>query len=449
MPSASTAIDDVTVPIPYIRRGSSKYVPGTTEYIYFEEVTSVVRKRRGTPTTARASETQTQPPIAITDYEEVITEEKKRKKTLTIYRKDESQGEDAEHFFEAFSDLRSELSQDWTKISAAKTNDATRLFEATDKMMDGVAHNLWVGQIQKYDNERLTTTSRVKDRTWEAYKIIMAKFITEDLFIGSEDAYAEQRQYMIIRTKPLSMSPSQWWNRIETIQNYLPYMIKSMDAYKGWVDIDGWKGWWVHGALRPYEVLQILEVKCPDAWTEQRRKVCFHPKTAKELVSWYEVLWATEQNNRNQGLRSHKSKMNRRNKNEDRSRHRDKFSRFNDSERRSRHYDRDKSSLGPSKKSNIVGKRYNKRQYQPYQKQVDKNSKQDKQRDEAYVIDSESQSDSDESLHKATAELYAMSFNEDDDQSSQSSANSEKSQDYHRPSHRTHQRRGRRGGRCG
>ena len=107
-------------------------------------------------------------------------------------------------------------------------------------------------------------------------------------------------------------------------------------------------------------------------------------------------------------------------------------------------------SLGSSPKSY---KKYDKKSYRK-----DK----DKKRDDAYVYEDDhlspserSYSSGDESsLDRANAELYAMSFNDDESVSLKSSASSDRSRErhhphhhYHQQAHRTHTRRGRKGGR--
>jgi len=122
---------DRAAPLPYLRRGDPTYVPEKVEYIYYTTIKVEKEKEitdaNGITTTVKETETQQQ----------------KKKVYLQIYRQEPTRGEDIEHFFEAFLHLQRELDNIWTTTSAAKANDATTLFAAFGRSLDGPALKLW------------------------------------------------------------------------------------------------------------------------------------------------------------------------------------------------------------------------------------------------------------------------------------------------------------------
>jgi len=222
---------------------------------------------------------------------EEIRETKKQKVNLKVYS--QSTYEDAEHFFDAFQHLQSEMSEVYSAASSAKTKDASTLFKAMDNMLDGVAYTEWKDVLDP------TTAPKRTGQTWEDFKVCVATFICTKV-VRKEDAYNRQRQYMLQRMKPIGQPVDRWWLRMQTLNRYLPYLIPNMEILKKWCPNTDFSKWWIDGSLSEQELKTIVTTRVPDSWTEKLREVDVGRKirdnsTTNDLVDYFETLQQLEQ----------------------------------------------------------------------------------------------------------------------------------------------------------
>lgn len=168
-----TIESDTTVPIPYARENHV-----ITQKVKFTIVVETETTRKITRVEADGS-TETTVETAVTDKDKVIE--------LLTYK--HSAEEDVEHFFEAFEHLRKVLHVQWTDVS-----------QAMDAMLEGNANQEW-----------MTVLSEQPNRTWEAFKKTVGKFITTTIL--PEDGYSRQLNYVQERHKPMTLTSASWWAR--------------------------------------------------------------------------------------------------------------------------------------------------------------------------------------------------------------------------------------------
>ena len=203
--------------------------------------------------------------------------------------------EDCEHFFEAFEKLQTELQGEWEAARQAKTRDARILFKAFDQLVTGNANSEW------HD-----TMANETKRDWETFKTLVAQFICT--VVLSDDAYNWQVQYMLDFTKPLSLTSMQWWLRIETLNHYLRYFFKSLNAYKLEFPKGDFTQWWTQGGLSNADLKRIVMTKIPMSWQMELRKQDLghsfrDTKTTEDLIDYFTTLENLEQIGRQRGLR--------------------------------------------------------------------------------------------------------------------------------------------------
>lgn len=232
------------VPLSYIHSKDS-FVPNTVKFTYMKSVETVkiiahARAITGVPT--------------ITSDKETYTSDQPAKIYLKTYS--HTTKEDCEHFFEAFEKLKKELRTEWDKSKVVMTNDATVLFEAFDEMLTGVVANAqWNGVL-----------GMESSRTWAMFKAKVAEFITTKVL--PEDAYSRQVSFMRERSKPRSLTAKDWWSRIQTLNQYLPYFFTTIDEFKEHYPTETFRSWWVTGGLTELELKQIVTTRAPKAWQD-------------------------------------------------------------------------------------------------------------------------------------------------------------------------------------
>ena len=190
--------------------------------------------------------------------------------------------EDCEHFFEAFEKLQTKLQGEWEAARQAKTRDARILFKAFDQPVTGNANSEW------HD-----TMANETKRDWETFKTLVPQYIyTVEM---PNDAYNRQVQYMLERFKPLSLTSKQWWLRIETLNRYLQYFFKSLNAYKLECSKGDFTQWWMQGGLSNADLKLIVMTKIPMSWQMELRKqdlghsFC-DTKTTDDLIDYFTTL---------------------------------------------------------------------------------------------------------------------------------------------------------------
>ena len=239
-----TAMDCI---IPYQRKAVCvDFKPEDTKFSFEQEVESTKKT------------TRTDAAGQVTVTEETSIEMKTKKVTLKTYG--QSDKEDCEHFFEALERLKRELRPQWETASEAKDRDAAVLFDAIDQMLIGTANSEW--------HDVLATSS---DRDWEAFKTLVAKFITTKVL--PEDAYNRQIIYMQERRKPYKLSVRAWWLRMQTMDRYLPYFIPDKETLKRLRPKADFSKWWVEGSLSEEDKKRIILTKVPREWQDELKRV--------------------------------------------------------------------------------------------------------------------------------------------------------------------------------
>jgi len=102
--------------------------------------------------------------------------------------------EDGEHWLEALRMVQKELAVEWKKAEQAKTNDATVLFQAIDRVLQHSANAEWMDCISRWDKKHPNKTAE----TWEKFKLCVVDFTTRVVF--KPDAYDRQKSYSICRS---------------------------------------------------------------------------------------------------------------------------------------------------------------------------------------------------------------------------------------------------------
>lgn len=263
--------------IPYIRKKKCvEFKPDTTKFTWEQERVStkvvVLTDEAGKKTTRQ----------------EELTETKEMKVTLLTYGQTES--EDCEHFFEAFQTMKHELEQVYKDTSKAKTNDASVLFRAFEKMVVGTAATEW--------HDVLLEDAKKTGRSWADFKQFVSTFITKKV-LRQDDAYARQRQYMMERRMPHGMEVKEWWLRMQTMNRYLPYFMPSMDKLKKWFPNADFTNWWVDGGLSQQELKSIVTQRVPSNWAREFERVDVghnlrDEKTTDELIDYFATLQRQE-----------------------------------------------------------------------------------------------------------------------------------------------------------
>ena len=177
---------------PYVRdKFKARYKPNTIKFTYEQEKistrTETTKDEKGNLTTK-----------VIT-----ITETKEQKATLKVFK--QSNEEDIEHFFEAFETMQRELQETWDETKTAKDRDATTLFKAMEKMLDGEALVGWHDVLAKWDANVITSA----DRSWESFKTTVCNFILTKLC--PPEAFETQRRCMMERWMPDGMDVADYY----------------------------------------------------------------------------------------------------------------------------------------------------------------------------------------------------------------------------------------------
>ena len=214
---------------------------------------------------------------------------RQQKRTLNVYK--QSPEEDVEHFFEALEHMQNEMDTEWARISASKTNDASILFKAMEKMLEGIAKTEWQDIVKANEDQHGL-------KMWEDFKTLLGQYISTKV-IHKESAYERQRRYMRERRMPIGMEVSEWWLRIQTLNRYLPYLIPSMQALKYWHPDADWKQWWKAGSLSEPELKEIILERVPRKWALKFEELDVGNKmrdtfAINEIVDYFERLQRLE-----------------------------------------------------------------------------------------------------------------------------------------------------------
>jgi hypothetical protein len=260
---------DATVPLPYIRK--AKGTTETTKFVFEREKESektIIRyDDKGVRTGKQVEKVSTNIPVKV---------------TLKCYGA--SAGEDRESFFEAFDRLQKALEPEWTEAAKAKDRDATVLFDALDEVLIGVANSDWRVILG-------TETTR----TWSMFKEKVAKYICTKVL--PPNAYDEQVLYLRERSKPMSLSATEWNDCLETLSRYLPYFFESVDDLKVEYSTATFADWWKIGTLGEAERRRILLHKAPTPWFNKLDDVdvghqIMHADTPDHIVNYFSRLEA-------------------------------------------------------------------------------------------------------------------------------------------------------------
>ena len=223
---------DKSVALPFLRL-CPDYKSDTTKFVFEREKTSVE-----TVTSKKEDGTI----ISVQTQEKIYRKEVKV--TLKLYK--HSAEENAEHFFEAWEWLRKEMEEEFEQASRAKDKDATILFKAIDKMLDGVANTEWHNVLGNEPN-----------RTWEMFKTKVSLFINDKIM--THNAYDEQVNYLRERPKPMKLTVAQYWSKFQTHNDRLPYMIPTMAKLKAEYPMADFTKWWVWGKLSEADMKMLDE----------------------------------------------------------------------------------------------------------------------------------------------------------------------------------------------
>ena len=240
---------DRQAPIPYVRDPKKKaYEVPTVKFQFEREQTKTVTKEtlddHGVPTGHTV---------------ETSTYLKDCKITLKTYA--HSSDEDGEHWLEALRMVQKELAVEWKKAETAKTNDATVLFQAIDRVCQHSANAEWMDCISRWDKKYPNKTAE----TWEKFKLCVVDFTTRVVF--KPDAYDRQKSYLQERIKPFDLSAKEWSLRLETVSGEMPWLMTSVaKLQKETVPTANWTDLWVLGYLTEAEKRRIMFTKMPPSW---------------------------------------------------------------------------------------------------------------------------------------------------------------------------------------
>jgi len=262
---------DATVPLPYVRKVTG--APETVKFVF-------EREKETERTIIKYDEKN----IKIGKEVEKVSTTIPIKVTLKCYGA--SSKEDRESFFEAFDRLQKALEPEWTEATKAKDRDATVLFDALDELLIGVANSDW----------KVVLGTETK-RTWETFKEKVAKYICTKVL--PPNAYDEQVLYLRERAKPMSLSATEWNDRLETLSRYLPYFFESVDALKNEHTTATFTDWWKLGTLGEAERRRIILHKAPTPWFNKLDDVdvghqIMHADTPDHIVNYFSRLEARE-----------------------------------------------------------------------------------------------------------------------------------------------------------
>jgi hypothetical protein len=116
--------------------------------------------------------------------------------------------------------LKAELKDEWAIASTSKTKDAKLLFQAVDKMLAETANTEWQDLLAKRQQDAGLATPKT---TWEEFRQASSQYIRDKVL--PDDAYDQQRTYMMNRTKPRQLDAKEWKQRLLTLNRYLPYFL--------------------------------------------------------------------------------------------------------------------------------------------------------------------------------------------------------------------------------
>jgi len=240
---------DRQAPIQYVRDKAKKAFDVPTVKFQFErEQTRTVRKEtlndRGVPTGHTV---------------ETSTYTKDCKVTLKTFA--HSSDEDGEHWLEALQMVKKELEVEWKEAEGAKTNDATVLFQAIDRILLHTANAEWMDCMSRWDKKNPNKTAK----NWEKFKLCIIDFTTRVVF--KPDAYDRQKSYLQERVKPYDLSAKEWSLQLETTSREMIWLITSvLKVQKETVPTANLSDLWVLGYLTEAKERRILFTKMPPSW---------------------------------------------------------------------------------------------------------------------------------------------------------------------------------------
>jgi len=226
-------------PIPYVQDKAKKAFEVPTVKFQFErEQTKTVTK-----------ETQDDHGVPTGTVIEKSTYIKDHKVTLKTFV--HSSDEDGEHWLEALQMVKKELEVEWIEASGAKTNDATVIFQAIDRVLLHSANAEWMDCMSRHDKKYTNKTTK----TWEKFKLCIIDFTTRVVF--KLDAY--DRQKSCLQEPPHDLSAKEWSLRLETVSREMIWLITSvLKLQKETVPTANWSDLWVLGYLTEAEERRIL-----------------------------------------------------------------------------------------------------------------------------------------------------------------------------------------------
>ena len=188
-----------------------------------------------------------------------ITEDKECKVVLNVYGGSEE--EDCERFFEMFERFQKEMKKfgKWDD-NATQSTDASVLFDAFDECLSGTAQTDWYEILEGPVSN---------SQTWKDFKNNVTKYIMRKV-LPPNNPYQTQRNYMEQRVMPEGMPFTVWWKRVQTLSQYLQYMMDRdlMEEISAGKEKE-LKKLWHYGAFNAFELKNILINKVPRQWYEE------------------------------------------------------------------------------------------------------------------------------------------------------------------------------------
>jgi hypothetical protein len=284
---------DDEAPLPYVRSIKDDIEASKVKFVYEKAKTSIRKATR------KSDDGKT-----ISTFTEEITDVREVKVYLKTFG--QTTKEDRESFFECFEYLQDELKAEWNDVSQNKSNDAKVLFDAMDHMLTGTANAEWKDVLTKQQFQNKID--------FETFKLATAEFICTKIL--PEDAYNRQVTYLRERVKPMGISVKQWWQRMQTLNRYLPYFFKTKeDLQREVTDVNvSIIHLWKRGSLDGPELKRIVTGKCPSQWTKELKRhdighTFRNTKTTDDLVDYFTMLESLEKSGRMRARQGPRGRM--------------------------------------------------------------------------------------------------------------------------------------------
>lgn len=275
---------DHDAPLPYKR--SKVHIHQTVKFDFEREYTSEKITIKSVPGAG--------------DFHDKEITKGKREKKVTLKCYGASAEEDRESFFQCLDWMKKQLEPEWTEASKAKNNDAAVLFQAVDAMLISVASTDWHAVLG-------SETSR----KWEMFKVKFSEYICSKVLLP--DAYDKQVTYMRERNKPMGLNHTEWYHRLATMNQYLPYFFPTMEALKLEYPTATFPDWWSLGSISTSDQKRVIIHKAPlshqkalkrvDIGNEARNKL-----TVEQISEYFATIEALSDEERAKKKKAHDKK---------------------------------------------------------------------------------------------------------------------------------------------